>query len=175
MPTLPVNRLGVTATTLLLVALGSPRPVVGEGVVPMPRIRTNQSNVATLIERGREHSSTFRALLETIEASDGIVYVETGRTCHGRHACLVMSVTMAGRNRILHVLVDSSASDADLIGSLGHELRHVIEVLSDPTVRSDADIYNFYLRNYPSADPRNFETTAAIQAGIDVRAELIGR
>jgi hypothetical protein len=69
-------------------------------------------------------------------------------------------------------LVDTNETERDLISSIGHELRHVVEVLSDPTVTSDAAIYNFYLRNYPSAKPGEFETTAATRAGLDVRAEL---
>ena len=166
-------RLGrVSAAVLIVLAVVAVRPAAAaEGGRPIPRVRTNNPSIAALIELGRDRSTTFRHLLETIEASDGLVYIEDGR-CHGRPACLLPSVTVAGPNRILHVRLNTRATERDLIGSIGHELRHAIEVLSDPAVTSDAAIYNFYLRNYPSAVKDAFETKAAIDAGLAVRAEL---
>jgi hypothetical protein len=112
-------------------------------VPSMPRVRTSQPVIAALIEQGRARSTTFRELLEAIEASDGIVYIEGGRRCHGRRACLVFSVTVAGPNRILHVLVGGRGTDRELMADIGHELQHGIEVLSDPTVTSDGAMYQF--------------------------------
>ena len=39
----------------------------------------------TLIQRASEESETFRILIETVDASDGIVYVEEGHCRSGAH------------------------------------------------------------------------------------------
>jgi hypothetical protein len=52
-----------------------------------------------------------------------------------------VSVTKAGPYRLLSVKVDTHRADCDLMGSIGHELRHTIEVLSDRTVTSSAAMY----------------------------------
>jgi hypothetical protein len=43
-----------------------------------------------------------------------------------------VAVTKAGANRMLRVKVDTRKADWDLMGSIGHELRHTIEVLNNP-------------------------------------------
>ena len=76
--------------------------------------------------------TTFGELVETVNATDGIVYVKEGICGRGARACLKHQVIIAGPNRVLHILVDPHRPDWDLMGALGHELRHAIEVLSDP-------------------------------------------
>ena len=49
----------------------------------MPRVRFHHPGIASLIERAAERSKTFRGLVEAIDASNGIVYVEEGQC--GRH------------------------------------------------------------------------------------------
>jgi hypothetical protein len=165
------HQLGAAAVVILVAMVTVGPAGATEGVPPMPRVRSNNSSIAALIVQGRDRSITFRRLLETIEASDGIVYIEPGQ-CHGRHACLLFSLTVAGPNRILHVRVDTRATDRDLLSSIAHELQHAIEVLSDSAVTSDAAIYYFFVRNYPTGVPDAFETEEAIKAGRNVRAEL---
>jgi hypothetical protein len=57
------------------------------------------------------------------------------------------------------------------MGAVGHELRHAIEVLSDPTITSDAAVRSFYKQNGVELNGV-LETRAAIAAGADVRDEL---
>jgi hypothetical protein len=136
----------------------------------MPRVRSSNSAIGTLIRDATERSTTFRRLVEIIDASDGLVYVDAGRCRHGVGACLV-NVTAAGNNRILRVVVQPQKDDADLMGLIGHELRHAIEVIEDPTVTSTVAMYFFYRRQ---GTPRgnSFETDAAVDAGMAVRAEV---
>jgi hypothetical protein len=61
------------------------------------RDRTHSPAIATLIQEATERSATFRTLVETINASDGIVYVNEGHCGHGVRACVV-TVTAAGPN-----------------------------------------------------------------------------
>jgi hypothetical protein len=142
-----------------------------------PRVRDNgDAAIAELLRDARNRSATFRRLLETIDASDGLVYVERGECRAGLRACLIMTVVVSGPNRILRVRVDLARDRAAIIGSLGHELQHVTEVLRESGIRSDALLYGFYesLAGAPSArlGKLAFETDAAVQAGNKVRAEF---
>lgn len=141
----------------------------------MARVRDNgEPSVAALIREATARSATFRHLVETIDASDGIVYVQTGRGRCGVRAYLALTVTMAGPNRVLRVVVDPRRERNELMAAIGHELRHAIEVLGDRAVTNDHAIYFFYHREGRTGKER-FETRAAKQAGDDVFRELSAR
>ena len=55
---------------------------------------------------------------------------------------------------------------------LSHELRHTIEVLSDPMVTNRHTMSNFYQLQGSKAAEGRFETQAAIEAGLAVSAEV---
>lgn len=160
---------GVMMTGLV----GAGRPVVAAGAdtPAMSRVRSNNPAIAALMSQAGEQSETFRGLIETINASDGIVYVEEGTCGHGVRACFV-TVTTAGANRMLWVKVDTRKANLDLMASIGHELRHTIEVLGERTVTSSASMYMFYSRVGLYGTPSSFETTAAIDAGNAVGSEI---
>lgn len=147
------------------------RPVVAAEAVN-GRVRTSNGGIAALVRQAHEQSRTFRSLVATINASDGIVFIEPGRCKHGRRACFV-TVTMAGHTRVLWVKLDTRGADQELMGLIGHELQHTVEVLAAPRVNSPIAMYAFYSQQ---ADTQRggpvFETQAAIQAGESVRAEV---
>ena len=123
-----------------------------------------------LIDGAIDRSHAFRRLVDTIETSDAIVYVEDGECRHKRRGCLV-AVTRAVPRRIFWVQVDARHREPDdVAATIGHELQHVLEVVSSPTVTDNATLFLFYDRDGPR--PNSFETEAAIQAGDAVRAEL---
>jgi hypothetical protein len=136
-----------------------------------PRVRSDALAIRKVIQQATERSATFKRLVDTIDQTDGIVYVVEGTCPHGVLACLMFSVTLAGQYRILRVKVDHRRTGHDLMASIGHELQHAIEVLRDVSLTSDLAIYQFYDRLAPT-DKGRFETDAAIQAGVDVQAEL---
>ena len=79
---------------------------------------------------------------------------------------------MAGPNRLLRVVVDTEKADWDLMGSVGHELSHAVEVLSNPAVTSDVALVFFYRRGSGGGVfGDRFETKAALRAGDMIRAE----
>ena len=153
------------------VVAGRSVSAAGGDAPAMLRVRSSNPSIVVLINDASEQSKTFRALVDTINASDGIVYVEEGKCGHGVRACFV-TVTRAGANRMLWVKVDTRKADWDLMGSIGHELRHTIEVLGDSTVVSNASMYLFYSRVGSTGTQSTFETKAAVEAGDAVRAEV---
>src|SRR4029453_1139619 len=116
----------------------------------IPRVRSDNPVIARLIERATERSPTFKDLVCAIDRPDGLVYVEEGACRHSVLACLALSVKIAGPNRLLRILVNTRKSDCDVMASIGHELRHALEVLSDLNVRRNRDMFFFFHREGPT-------------------------
>jgi len=141
----------------------------------LPRVRTPSPGIADAIAQGIQRSPTFRRLVESIDGTDGLVYVEEGVCRYSARACLVMSVTIAGPHRVLHIRVNRRrAAGCRLVELVGHELQHAVEVLSNPTIRSDVEMVNFFDRIRQTGSVR-FETAAALQTSIDVAREVCRR
>jgi hypothetical protein len=135
-------------------------------------VRSSSQIIAALIQSASEQSKTFKGLIDTINQSDGIVFVEEGTCGHGVPACFV-TVTKAGPDRILWVKVDTTrTSDLDLKAQIGHELRHTIEVLGDRSVTNQIAMYFFYSQIGPVRSGSRFETTDAIETGEAIRLEV---
>jgi hypothetical protein len=136
-----------------------------------PRLRGSDPVIAAAIEQAVEQSPTFRQLVSAINCTDGIVYVHYGTCGRNLLACLPLAVTLAGANRLLHIKVDRRRKGHHLMVVISHELRHAIELLSEPTVIDRNTAYNFYQRLTPIAG-YTFETEAAIQTALNVDKEL---
>jgi hypothetical protein len=136
------------------------------------RVRWESPVVAAAIRQGLERSRTFRDLVSAIDTTDGVVYVLEGQCGHGVRACLHMSIEISNGNRLLRVFVNPRrAPGCELVGSIGHELQHAIEVLNNPSIRSSAALSSFFSR-MRHAGPRRFETVAAEQIGRDIDQEI---
>lgn len=137
----------------------------------MPRVRSAEPLIVAAIARGVERSPIFRGLVATIDASDGVVYLEKGGCGPGGRPCLLHSVTISGRNRLLRIRVnDPKPEGCRFVASIGHELRHAVEALSDASVRSSTDIF-FLFRRIGFAQERTLETTAAIRTQLAVGSD----
>jgi hypothetical protein len=136
------------------------------------RVRASDAKLSALIAEAGRRSPTFRTLVASIEATDGIVFVEAGGCRRGVAACLTWHVTLAGAHRLLFVRVDSDKSDVDLIASVGHELQHALEVLAEPSLRSTSEIHLFYTGGWGRDLLRAVETPAARTVGDTVFREV---
>ena len=67
-----------------------------------PRVRASSPEIAEAIEQAHLRSPTFRDVVAAISRTDGIVYVHQGQCGRNVLACLLLAVTQAGPNRILH-------------------------------------------------------------------------
>lgn len=135
------------------------------------RVRSSNAAVAGLIATGAARSPRFRRLMEAIDATNGLVYVERGK-CRNRVRACVEGVSTTSTHRIVLVRIRPDAPDCEIIATIGHELQHAIEILSDPAVTTSYAMYLFYLRQRPSRFGGGFETDAAIEADNAVRKEL---
>jgi hypothetical protein len=75
---------------------------------------------------------------------------------------------------MLRIFVANDRADVDAIGSLAHELTHAWEVLRNPTIRTHSQMVLLYEQiGYHVGFV--VETSEAIAAGRQVRAELLSR
>ena len=125
------------------------------------------------IDEATNASSTFQRLVATIEASNGIVYVEPGKCAERVPACLPAWMQSSGSYRFMRIVIDLKRLNSErvLMGAIGHELQHAIEVLSDVGVTDGSQMFFFYGRYAPTGR-KYFETPAAIDAGMAVEDEL---
>ena len=157
--------MGLAAATRMAEAADETTPV------NTSHVRSSSPAIRALIVHATEQSATFRRMVETIDASKSVVYVEEGTCGGGMRACFV-NVTGARAHRFLWVKIDVRRADSDVMASIGHELRHTIEVLDAPDVTSSAGMFLFYVRVGSIGTARAFETAAAVRAGDTVNAEL---
>ncbi len=134
-------------------------------------VRSSSPAIRALIVQATEQSGTFRRMVETINASDSVVYVEEGTCRRGMRACFV-NITGARGRRYLWVKIDVRRADRNVMASIGHELRHTIEVLDAPNVSSGAAMFMFYMREGSKLRSGAFETVAAVKAGDTVHTEV---
>jgi hypothetical protein len=134
-------------------------------------VRSDSPVIATAIHEAVDRSATFRKLVATIDASDSFVFVSAGYCPNGVHACFV-SVRTAGSHRFMFVTIDPTERGSELMRSLGHELRHTVEVIDEPSVRTDAEKYFLYERIGRRSAGGSRETMAAQDAGNAIRSEV---
>jgi hypothetical protein len=169
-------RATIHAGILVIMTLwGTSNAAAHEGDDPLPHVRSESVSITATICAASERSPTFRRLVEMIDASDGLVYVQEGKCSHGVRACLTMSVLMAGPYRLLRIYVDTrKAVGTELMAAIGHELWHAIEALDDPHVTDNRSIYHFFERIGQTGSER-FETQDAIKIGLSVLNEVMTR
>ena len=178
MPTYSLNRrpshLRWHVTLVMVLTLFTPGIVTAEAI---PRVRdVGDAQIAQLINEGIHMSPTFRSLVETIDATNGIVYVQRGDCGHGARACLVLAIHVAGPSRILRVLVNVRRERRELIAAIGHELHHAADVLANPAVTTTEGMFFHWLNGRQSMSiPGRFETIEAVRAGMQIEKELRAR
>ena len=136
------------------------------------RARSLDVSITELMEQAVARSPTFKRLVATVEASNGIIYIEAG-LCPGRVlACLPSWMVSSGGNRFMRIVVDRQRLDSDelMVGAIAHELQHAIEALSDRFVTDGNKMFFFYRRYAPTAKEQ-VETMDAIQAGMAAEDE----
>ena len=131
----------------------------------IPRVCSENPLLSAAIVQGAQRSTIFRRRNRRSRVRPGR-QVRTGRTCVPSHVPRVVRQEPAPR-----ILVNSRrAPGCELIASIGHELQHALEVLSNPNVRTSFGLSSFFHQIGPEG-PRRFETADAIQAGLAVARE----
>jgi hypothetical protein len=144
-----------------------------------PRVRSTDAAMLALFREGVERSATFGALIDAVDQSTGIVYVEFGYCAFGHvNGCLLHFVASSHGDRYLRVVVTpdkTRRSHDQLLAIIAHELRHALEVIEHEDVVDAATMEAMYRRiGTPlSGGVTGYETAAARAAGDAVLTELM--
>jgi hypothetical protein len=170
-------RIRATRGALLIVlSVAVVQPTAGQDPRTGPRVRSHTPQIVDAIARGTAASPTLRRLIDNIDATDGIVYVDDGQCGHSVRACFIPTVLIAGPNRVLRILMSvRKAPGCELVEVIGHELQHAMEILGDPRIRTDLQVHNFFdvIGRHPEAG--RFETSAARQVAVAISREACRR
>jgi hypothetical protein len=142
-------------------------------------VRSTDAAMLEVLREGSRRSETFESLVDALDQTSTIVYVERGVCGFGHYAaCLPHTVTVVGSIRYLRVVVDPSrAQNMNMIALIAHELQHTLEIARAPTVRTADDITALFRRigrspSCPRGLPDCYETSAALAIGDAVLNEL---
>lgn len=109
-------------------------------------IRTTDARILTLIGAATARSETFRHLVDVLNVSDVIVYVEPKQTRQALGGYLAHNITTAGAFRYVHVAIETHGADGRLIPQLAHELQHAVEVAQSPDARDPERLMEMFER-----------------------------
>ena len=160
-------------------ALALPSPVAAYPINAAARdplgahVRGLTPKMKDLIEQGKRRSATFRALVEALNDSDVVLYLDTSSALPSGLDGRLIFLTSAGGVRYLHAQLTNGLGIEELLAVAGHELQHAVEVATHPEVRDSATLALLYERigvRMPAKD--RYDTIAAQTAGRRVRAEV---
>lgn len=166
--------LRLLSAACLCTMLGS--PMLHAAPVAVPHVRPQSPRVAAWVDRGIAESATFRTLVQRLEQSDVIVYLDIQPGLRqGLAAGLTwMAATPSARFVRASLRPDLPAREA--VAMLAHELQHVLEVAAHPEVRSEAGLAALFARigHATAITGAHWDTQAALRTGDRVRLELLG-
>jgi hypothetical protein len=140
-----------------------------------PRVRPLTDRVADLVQEAASRSPTVARLLAEVEASDVILQIDLRFDASVPRA-VTRLVTATADVRYVRTLINPQMSPWRRIELLAHELQHVIEIASDPSVRDQASMRTrFETLGWNDGRFGGFETDAAIAIEQQVRRELSAR
>jgi hypothetical protein len=142
-----------------------------------PRVRPHDGRAATVLLRGIERSSTLRMLVEQLETSDLIVYIEMQPALKQELAGRLTWLTAAGNVRYVRVSLNPALGPETLVSTLGHELQHALEVATAPHIVSEATLEAYYKQHgiHMRSHSSGWDTLAARETGELVRREIADR
>jgi len=143
-------------------------------------VRSSSPALLQLIAEGSERSTTFRRLVDTLNMSSTIVYVEFGFCAFGHlDGCLLPYVTESHGTKFVRAIVtpDRTRRTHDqLLALVGHELQHVVEVTEHEEVVDVRSMQTMFDRiGTPLKTGKGYETSAAREVGDAVLAEVSRR
>ena len=137
-------------------------------------VRTTEARILAIVEDGVTGSATFRRLVETLDASDVIVYLEPKFDRGGLGGYLSHRMVVAGPMRYLKIALDLKGGRDRLVSLVAHELQHAVEVAEASEVRDSRSMVRLFERRTISQSCGGgcFETEAARDVQEAVLDEL---
>ena len=156
--------------------------IAAASIVFGSQVRSEDPIIGRALQDGLLSSVVIRRLVDVIDASNVIVYLARGDCPRPAVACLM--VTSRGPD-VRHVRINFSLRIGlgkpggwhkdDLAVAIAHELQHAVEIAGWPDVVDGVTMQAAYTRRGLDRGGTHLDTTAAIRAGDERRAELRSR
>jgi hypothetical protein len=144
-----------------------------------PRIRILDGPLKSLFEHGVTQSPTFRTLVEKVEASSILVFVEGDIRMPERLGARLNFVTSVNDLRYVRVDINCTLAPRRQIALLAHELQHALEIADRPDILETEAMETLFedigFQSFENGRHRSFETEAAIEVQETVDRELGAR
>lgn len=137
------------------------------------RLRPQGDRVALWLREARRRSPTVQRLVDRIERSDVIVYLDINRGLAPNIAACLTWMAATDSRRIVRASFRMNLGMNDAIGMLAHELQHVVEVIEHPEVRSTETLLDLYTRigHATGTNGLRWDTADAVALGTLARFE----
>jgi hypothetical protein len=144
---------------------------------PKPRLRITDPQLQALLQRGVEQSPSLRALIDRLDRTDVVVYVQCARLRSGIDGQLTFVSAAAGLRYVI-VQIAWQLPPPRRIATIGHELQHALEVAAHPAIVDQPSMKEAYGRIGYERERISrgaaFNTAAAVHAGERIWKELTG-
>jgi hypothetical protein len=167
------SRLAAQATS------GPPNPKDGTSQALIGHVRSAEGWIQALIRNGLARSMTFARLVDMLNESDVIAYVEWRVTPEGVNALLLHQIVVQQDHRYVRIGIGRRGGDDRLIAIIAHELQHALEIAHALEVGRTIRIEEFFARideggcTAPSRAGSCYETGAALDVQRAVAQELM--
>ncbi len=152
---------------------GGIQPVSGESIAnPYAHVRAMQKEGAALLADGIAHSPSFRRLVNRIEQSDVIVYIDLRPDMRPGVGGSLRFLAESATDRFLRIQVNRTVARLWQVALLGHELQHAVEVADAPGIHSAEDLRMLYRQIGVRTGADTYDSIAARQAGFTIREEI---
>jgi hypothetical protein len=146
-----------------------------EGVevgAPDCRVRGVGTEARQLLKEAVRTSPTVGQLVEALQATDVIVNVELALLPKPLNGMIQIAAAAPGA-RYLRLTLRVPTGRPKAVATLGHELRHALEIAGMPEIKDEATLAQAYRRLGASGYREGaFETEAALETGRAVAREL---
>jgi hypothetical protein len=171
-------RIARVVSIVIVITVVTSVPIGADSAPLHPRLRLPDRHMLPVVQAGRDGSPSFRALIEELEATDVVVYVQCARL-RSRLDGELTFLTAAGGLRYVIVRIAWDLPLPRKIAILGHELQHALEVARTPDIVSARTMALAYERfgftRNRGFDRVDFDTVAAIDTGVTILRELADR
>lgn len=155
-------------------------PAAASDPAALKNVRPLDSTAALFLQFGTQESERFRDLVERLEASNVIVYVEVRQDSRQPVKGGLTFVGEADGLRWVRAVVDSGTTSrartfqdiVRLTSILGHELHHAVEASEAPTLADVGEFERYFRAIGVDEGPAILDTLAAREAGRAVADEL---
>ena len=163
------------ASAVLCVVVATSPAFAAKGPTGEVRLRPQDPRLEKVLKEGAARSTTFKALVDRIEASNVIVYIALNPIMKSNLSGALTWMTRSGDYRYLRASISIDLTPEQMIATVAHELQHAVEVIEDESVVDEKTLVALYRRighQNSTVAPARWETAAAQQAGFRVRREL---